>query len=162
RQVDDVVRLGPGQRVDDVISAELNFAANTLEVDPDGAVRITVVRRARPVNEGPDDVSSSGYRAELTTVRFRATPDTATGRLTARASARPAGQAWGDRTVRELTGHGVDCAGVLRRPASRMGLYFLEYGAAPRPVRVLYDRRESALSRLVPDEVEWGLVRRAR
>ena len=83
RQVDDLVRLGPGQRVDDVISAELNFAANTLDVEADGAVRITVVRRARPVDEGPDDVSPSGYRAELMTVRFRATPDTATGRLTA-------------------------------------------------------------------------------
>ena len=61
-----------------------------------------------------------------------------------------------------MTGHGVDCSGVLRRPGSRLGLYFLEYGAAPRPVRVLYDRRDSALSRLVPEEVDWGLVRRAR
>lgn len=84
------------------------------------------------------------------------------GLRTAFISALPAEHAWGDRTVRELTGHGVDCAGVLRRPASRMGVYFLEYGAAPRPVRVLYDRRDSALSRLVPDEVEWSLVRQAR
>ena len=80
--MDDLVRLGPEQRVDDVISAELNFAANTLEVEADGTVRITVVRRARPVNEGPDDVSASGSRAELMTLRFRAVPDTATGRLT--------------------------------------------------------------------------------
>ena len=84
------------------------------------------------------------------------------GLRTAYISALPADHAWGDRAVRELTGHGVDCAGVVRRPASRMGLYFLEYGAAPRPVRVLYDRRDSALSRLTPDEVEWSLVRRAR
>src|SRR6266540_2702214 len=83
------------------------------------------------------------------------------GLRTALISALPAEHAWGDRTVRELTGHGVDCAGVLRRPASRMGLYFLEYGAAPRPVRVLYDRRDSALARLIPDEVDWALVRRA-
>ncbi len=82
RQVDDVVRLAPGQRVDDLISAELNFAAQTLEADPDGAYRIAVVRRARPVEEGPDDVSPTGYRAELTTVRFHAAPDAATGRLT--------------------------------------------------------------------------------
>ncbi|PYM68304.1 MAG: hypothetical protein DME10_27555, partial [Candidatus Rokuibacteriota bacterium] len=40
--------------------------------------------------------------------------------------------------------------------------YFLEYGPPPRAVRVLYDRRESALSQLVPDEVDWGLVRDAR
>ena len=84
------------------------------------------------------------------------------GLRTALISALPAEHAWGDRTVRELTGHGVDCAGVLRRPASRIGLYFLEYGAAPRPVRVLYDRRDSALSRLLPDEVQWSLVHRAR
>src|SRR5205807_4490263 len=71
-------------------------------------------------------------------------------------TALPAEHAWGDRTVRELWGHGVDCAGVLRRPGSRMGLYFLEYGPPPRAVRVLYDRRESALSQLVPDEVDWG------
>lgn len=43
-----------------------------------------------------------------------------------------------------------------------MGVYFLEYGAAPRPVRVLYDRRDSALSRLTPDQPDWALVRGAR
>lgn len=84
------------------------------------------------------------------------------GLRTALISALPAEHVWGERTIRELTGHGVDCSGVLRRPASRMGLYFLEYGAAPRPVRVLYDRRDSALSRLTADEVDWTLVRGAR
>lgn len=84
------------------------------------------------------------------------------GLRTAFISALPAEHAWGDRTVRELAGHGVDCRGVLRRPGQRMGLYFLEYGMAPRPVRVLYDRRDSAFSRLRPDEVDWTLVRGAR
>jgi 2-dehydro-3-deoxygluconokinase len=84
------------------------------------------------------------------------------GLRTALISALPAEHAWGDRTMREMTGHGVDCSGVLRRPASRMGVYFLEHGAAPRPVRVLYDRLDSALSRLTPAEVDWSLVRRAR
>ena len=84
RQVDDLVKLAPGQHVDDVFSAELNFAADKLDRDPDGAHRITVVRRARPANEGPDDVSSDGYRAELATVRLHAARDGATGRLTAR------------------------------------------------------------------------------
>jgi hypothetical protein len=83
RQVDDVVRIPAGCRVDDLISAELNFAANVLDKDPDGAYRITVVRRARPRDEGPDDVSTDGYRAELTTVRFHAAPETGTGRLMA-------------------------------------------------------------------------------
>ena len=81
--VDDVIQLAPGQHVDDLISAALNFAVGALDVDSDGAFRITVVRRARSANEGLDDVSPTGYRAELTTVRFRAAPDAATGRLTA-------------------------------------------------------------------------------
>lgn len=84
------------------------------------------------------------------------------GLHTAFISAFPAGHAWADRAVRELTGHGVDCAGVLRPEGTRMGLYFLEYGMAPRPVRILYDRRDSAMSRLQPDEVDWARLRGAR
>jgi len=84
------------------------------------------------------------------------------GLRTALISILPSDHAWGDRTVRELTGHGVDCRGVLRRPGQRMGLYFIEYGVAPRPVRILYDRRDSAFSRLVPDDVDWTLIRDAR
>ena len=84
------------------------------------------------------------------------------GLRTAVVTALPSDHAWGDRTVRELAGHGVDCRGILRRPGQRMGLYFIEYGMAPRPVRILYDRRDSAFSRLVADEVDWTLVRGAR
>jgi len=84
------------------------------------------------------------------------------GLRTAVISVLPAEHAWGDRTVRELTGHGVDCRGVLRPPGQRMGLYFIEYGVAPRPVRILYDRRDSAFSRLQPEDVDWSLVRQAR
>src|SRR5580765_3400145 len=76
-------------------------------------------------------------------------------------SALPA-NAWGDRTRRELTAHGVDCAHVRTVDGARMGLYFIEYGAAPRPVRVLYDRRDSAFARLRAEDVDWEPVRRAR
>ena len=71
------------------------------------------------------------------------------GLRTAFISVLPSEHAWGDRTIRELSGHGVDCRGVLRRAGQRMGLYFIEYGMTPRPVRILYDRRDSAFSRLV-------------
>jgi hypothetical protein len=83
RQVDDVVKMPTGQPVDDLASACLNFAAGQLEADPQGYLRIVVVRRATADNEGPDDVSSSGYRAELVPLRFRAAPDGASGRLAA-------------------------------------------------------------------------------
>lgn len=69
---------------------------------------------------------------------------------------------WGERARRELVGHGIDCAYVRTLSGTRLGLYFLEYGVAPRPVHVLYDRRDSAFSRLTPDAVDWEPVRRAR
>ncbi len=69
---------------------------------------------------------------------------------------------WGERVRRELAGHGVDCAHVRMVSGARMGLYFLEYGVAPRPIHVLYDRRDSAFSRLTPGDVDWEPVRRAR
>src|SRR5256884_158585 len=76
-------------------------------------------------------------------------------------SALPANQ-WGERIRRDLVGHGVDCAHVRMTEHARVGLYFLEYGVPPRPVRVLYDRRESAFARLTEGDVDWEPVRRAR
>jgi hypothetical protein len=83
REVDDVIPLGPAEPVDDLISAGLNFAANRLPAEPDGTYRTAVVRRARPRNEGPDDISSTGYRAEIVPLRFQPVKDPGTGRLTA-------------------------------------------------------------------------------
>src|SRR5918994_1544165 len=65
---------------------------------------------------------------------------------------------WGERIRRELTGHGVDCAHVRVIGATRVGVYFLEFGAAPRPIRVLYDRRDSAFAQLTPEAVDWESV----
>ena len=84
------------------------------------------------------------------------------GLRTAVLTALPGDHPWGDRAVRELSAHGVDCGGIVRPAGTRLGLYFLEYGAAPRPVRVLYDRRDSAFGRLTPDAFDWALVRGAR
>jgi 2-dehydro-3-deoxygluconokinase len=69
---------------------------------------------------------------------------------------------WGERIRRDLAAHGVDCAYVRAMPDTRVGVYFLEYGVAPRPIRVLYDRRESAFARLTPEAIDWEPVRRAR
>ena len=81
RQVDDVIRTRPGQAVDDLVTANLNFAADKLDRDPDGSYRTAIVRRAWKDNEGPDDVSPAGYRAEIVPVRFNVAPDPATGRF---------------------------------------------------------------------------------
>src|SRR5438309_2933633 len=83
------------------------------------------------------------------------------GLRTAWISALPANP-WGERIRRELTAHGVDCGLVRMTPSTRVGSYFLEYGVPPRPVRVLYDRRDSAFARLTPAEVDWAALRSAR
>jgi 2-dehydro-3-deoxygluconokinase len=69
---------------------------------------------------------------------------------------------WGHRVLREFRGHGVDCSFIAMTPRSRLGLYFLEYGVAPRPIHVLYDRSDSAFSRLTPETVDWNPVRQAK
>jgi 2-dehydro-3-deoxygluconokinase len=69
---------------------------------------------------------------------------------------------WGVRIRRELSGHGVDCGYVRTIGDTRVGLYFLEFGTLPRPIRVLYDRRDSAFARLTPEAIDWEIVRQAR
>ncbi len=40
--------------------------------------------------------------------------------------------------------------------SGRVGVYFIEFGAPPRPHHVYYDRADSAASTLTPDEVAWS------
>lgn len=53
---------------------------------------------------------------------------------------------------------GVDTSHIVWTNEDRMGLYFVEYGAAPRASSVLYDRAYSAISRIQPGEVDWKKV----
>lgn len=53
---------------------------------------------------------------------------------------------------------GVDTSGVIWTTDGRLGLYFVEFGAAPRPSSVLYDRANSAISAIRPGEVDWKRV----
>ena len=60
----------------------------------------------------------------------------------------------GDAARLFLAGHGVDVSGITCRPG-RLGIYFLEPGAAQRPSRVLYDRSESSFMRAGPGDFPW-------
>jgi 2-dehydro-3-deoxygluconokinase len=101
------------------------------------------------------DVQIGGAEANVAAVAARL------GARTAWISGVPQ-NAWGERVCRELTSHGVDCSGVRALEQARLGVYFLEPGVPPRPLRILYDRRDSAFTRLVPEAVDWEPVRRAR
>jgi 2-dehydro-3-deoxygluconokinase len=118
-------------------------------------LRLAIPAPARIESVSQLDVQIGGAEANVAAACARL------GLRSAWISALPA-NAWGDRARRELTAHGVDCAHVRTVDGARMGLYFIEYGAAPRPVRVLYDRRDSAFARLRAEDVDWEPVRRAR
>jgi 2-dehydro-3-deoxygluconokinase len=53
---------------------------------------------------------------------------------------------------------GVDTSQIVWAEEGRLGLYFVEFGAAPRPSSVLYDRTYSAISAIKPGEVGWKKV----
>jgi 2-dehydro-3-deoxygluconokinase len=50
---------------------------------------------------------------------------------------------------------GLDTSHIVWSDEDRMGLYFVEYGASPRSSKVLYDRANSAISRIKPGEIDW-------
>ena len=101
------------------------------------------------------DVSYGGTEANVLCALARL------GHRTAWISALPA-NVWGERLVRELRGHGVDVGHVHWREGGRIGTYFIEYGVAPRPIRVVYDRKDSAFALLDESEVDWPAVVQAR
>jgi 2-dehydro-3-deoxygluconokinase len=54
--------------------------------------------------------------------------------------------------------HGVDTSHILWDPDDRCGVYYVEFGAAPRTNRVIYDRKDSAISKIKPGEVDWTTI----
>ncbi|TFG99562.1 sugar kinase [Candidatus Thorarchaeota archaeon] len=54
--------------------------------------------------------------------------------------------------------HGVDTSHIQFDPDSRCGIYYVEFGAAPRTNRVIYDRQHSAISKIKPGEVDWTKI----
>jgi 2-dehydro-3-deoxygluconokinase len=47
---------------------------------------------------------------------------------------------------------------VLFTEEDRVGVYFLEFGAAPRPSGIVYDRADSAMARIQPGMIDWAKV----
>lgn len=63
-----------------------------------------------------------------------------------------------------LRSHGVDTSGVrlVEDAEARLGTYFIEFGSDPRPTRVIYDRANSAASRMQPEDFDWPTLRQTR
>ena len=63
--------------------------------------------------------------------------------------------ALGDRAVTALRSAGVDTRFLARAPG-RMGLYFMEDGAGPRPSAITYDRASSAFAQADPTAIDFA------
>jgi len=51
---------------------------------------------------------------------------------------------------------GIDTSYIIWSDEDRLGIYFLEFGALPRPSTVFYDRANSAVSKIQPGMVDWA------
>lgn len=59
--------------------------------------------------------------------------------------------------INQLRSFGVDTTQIVRG-GDRMGIYFLEKGAAQRPSKVIYDRAYSAIAQAKPQEFDWDTI----
>lgn len=59
----------------------------------------------------------------------------------------------GRKVERAIAAHGVDTRHVVWTNQDRVGLYFLENGSAPRQSQVIYDRANSAFSRMGTNDI---------
>jgi 2-dehydro-3-deoxygluconokinase len=60
--------------------------------------------------------------------------------------------------LRALRSDGVDVSSVKRVPGERLGTYFIEYANAPRSTQVIYDRADSAASRMTTADIDWDYL----
>jgi 2-dehydro-3-deoxygluconokinase len=59
--------------------------------------------------------------------------------------------------------HGVDTSHIVWTEEGKVGVYYVELGAPPRPPAVLYDRKDTAIALLAPEAIAWpALLAEAR
>ena len=69
----------------------------------------------------------------------------------------PADNPLADAALQSLRRYGIDCRHAVRGGA-HLGIYFIEFGAAQRPSRVMYDRADSGMASLAPGMIDWERV----
>jgi len=65
---------------------------------------------------------------------------------------------FGRMIANKLREHGVDVSHVVWTDEDRVGKYFLEFGANPRPSSVIYDRANSAISNIQEGMIDWSSI----
>ena len=68
--------------------------------------------------------------------------------------------ALGRKVVNEIRAYGVDTSACTWSAEGRVGTFFVEWGAHPRPLQTIYDRAGSVAATLTVDEIDWDYVSR--
>ena len=63
----------------------------------------------------------------------------------------------GDAALSQLKGFGVDTSFVMKE-GERLGVYYMEKGAGPRPSLCVYDRKNSAVSQAASGDFDWPAI----
>lgn len=69
--------------------------------------------------------------------------------------------ALGHKIVNGIRAHGVDTSRCVWTEEGRVGTFFVEWGAYPRPLKTIYDRAGSVAATLTADELDWDYLGRA-
>lgn len=111
-------------------------------------LRLSVPAGSRLETAAQLDVRPGGAESNLAALLARL------GRQTAWLGGLP-DNALGRLAANHLRMAGVDLAGVHWCPEGRMGTYYVEFSAPPRPIQVIYDRASSCATKLTPQTVAW-------
>ena len=68
----------------------------------------------------------------------------------------PEGQL-GQAARNQVRRYGVDTSDIVTG-GRRLGIYFYEKGVSMRPSKVIYDRKDSAIARIAPGDIDWDAV----
>lgn len=63
----------------------------------------------------------------------------------------------GENACRTLKMYGVDTRFIVNK-GQKMGVYYVEHGAGPRPSKVVYDRARSSITEIVQGDLDWELI----
>lgn len=59
--------------------------------------------------------------------------------------------------LRELAAANIDTSSVVSK-GDRVGTYYVEFAASPRPINVIYDRTNAAITELSPADINWDYL----
>jgi 2-dehydro-3-deoxygluconokinase len=66
--------------------------------------------------------------------------------------------ALGHKVVNEIRRYGVDTSACIWADQGRVGTFYVEWGAPPRPLKTIYDRAGSAATTLTVDDLDWDYL----